>query len=74
MPERTARAFKTENYPLPAKNLEENTHYFYNGIYLNIGNKFQENVHGHEYRLEVIEATPNGSRFDTNTELTLING
>ena len=66
--------FKTENYPLPAKNLEENTRYFYNGMYLNAGDKFNENVHGHPYYLKVIEATPNGSRFDENTELTLING
>jgi len=66
--------FKTENYPLPAKILEENTRYFYHGMYLNTGDKFNENVHGHPYYLKIIEATPNGSRFDANTELTLING
>jgi hypothetical protein len=65
---------KTEHYPLPAKILEENTRYFYNGMYLNAGDKFNENVHGHPYYLKIIEATPNGSRFDENTELTLING
>jgi len=66
--------FKTENYPLPAKILQENTRYFYHGMYLNAGDKFNENVHGHPYYLTVTEATPNGSRFDENTELTLING
>ena len=66
--------FKTEHYPLPATNLEENTRYFYDGTYLNIGDKFHSNIHGHQYYLEVIEATPNGSRFDTNTELSMING
>lgn len=66
--------FKAENYPLPAKNLEENTRYFYNGIILNQGDKYRSNIHGHQYHLEVIEAIPNGSRFDTNTELTIVNG
>ena len=66
--------FKTENYPLPANILEENTRYFYHGMYLNAGDKFNENVHGHPYYLKVIEAIPNGSRFDENTELTMING
>jgi len=72
-PMKTA-TFKTENYPLPVKNIEENTRYFYNGIYLNSGDKFNENVHGHPYHLKVIEATPNGSRFNQNTELTMIDG
>ena len=67
-------SFNTENYPLPVKNLEENTRHFYDGTYLNAGDKFHENVHGHPYYLEVVEATPNGSRFDTNTDLSIING
>jgi AAA15 family ATPase/GTPase len=62
------------NFPLPAKNLEENTRYFYDGAYLNIGDKFHRDIHDHEYYLEVIEAIPNGARFDTKTELTLTNG
>jgi hypothetical protein len=48
-----------------------NTGQFYYGTYLNIGDKYHNNIHGDEYPLEVIEATPNGSRFNANTELTM---
>ena len=37
------------------------------------GDKIHRNIYDPQY-YKVVEATPNSSRFDTNTELTVING
>ena len=64
---------KAVNHPFLATILEDNPRYFYDGTYLNTGDKFHSHIHIHEYYLEVIEATSNGLRFDTTAELNMIN-